>query len=131
MGFVIQYSLWMLQRVEVKDRVNSVALLRVSRYPADDVIEDTDEQGERPEDVVEATDEQLAAWNDIWQIAKQECQSEDDEEKKRTELESKLLEMWMLIVGHNQWCYWIGSVLDGLDLDGFWMDWISVAIAIG
>ena len=37
MGFVIQYSLWMLQRVEVKDRVNSVALLRVSRYPADDV----------------------------------------------------------------------------------------------
>jgi hypothetical protein len=33
-------------------------------------IEDTDEQVERPEDVVEAIDEQLAAWNDIWQIAK-------------------------------------------------------------
>ena len=40
-------------------------------------IEDTDEQAERPEDVVEATDEQLAAWNAIWQIAKQECRSED------------------------------------------------------
>jgi hypothetical protein len=64
-------------------------------------IEDTDEQAERPEDVVEATDEQLAAWNDIWQMAKQECQSEDDEERKQTELKSRLLEMWMLIISHN------------------------------
>jgi hypothetical protein len=64
-------------------------------------IEDTDEQAERPEDVVEVTDEQLAAWNDIWQTAKQECQSEDDEETKRTELKDRLLEMWMLIIGHN------------------------------
>ena len=64
-------------------------------------IEDNDEQTERPEDVVEATDEQLAAWNDIWQIAKQECQGEDDEERIRTELKGRLLEMWMLIIGHN------------------------------
>ncbi|GAB7336620.1 hypothetical protein MBLNU13_g10315t1 [Cladosporium sp. NU13] len=64
-------------------------------------IVDTDEEVERPEDVVEATDEQLAVWNDIWQIAKQECQSEDDEEKKQTELKNRLLEMWMLIIGHN------------------------------
>jgi hypothetical protein len=64
-------------------------------------IEDTDEQAERPKDVIEATDEQLAAWNDIWQIAKQECQSEDDEERKQTELKSRLLEMWMLIISHN------------------------------
>jgi hypothetical protein len=64
-------------------------------------IEDTGEQVERPEDVVIATDEQLAMWNDIWQIAKRECQSEDDEETKRTELKDRLLEMWMLIIGHN------------------------------
>lgn len=38
MDFVIQYSLWVLQGVEAKGRVNSVALLRVLRYPADDVM---------------------------------------------------------------------------------------------
>ena len=64
-------------------------------------IKDTDEQAERPEDVVAATDEQIAAWNDIWQTAKQDCQSEDEEEKKRVELQSRLLEMWMLIIGHD------------------------------
>jgi hypothetical protein len=64
-------------------------------------IEDTDEQAERPEDVVTATDEQLAVWNDIWQIAKQECRCEDDEETKRTELKVRLLEMWMLIISYN------------------------------
>lgn len=64
-------------------------------------IEDTDEQAERPEDVVAATDEQLAVWNDIWQTAKEDCQGEDNKEKKRTELKSRLLEMWMLIISYN------------------------------
>lgn len=63
--------------------------------------EETDEQAERPEDVIKATDEQLAAWDDILQIAKRECQSEDDEERKLTELKDRLLEMWLLVIGHN------------------------------
>jgi hypothetical protein len=37
---VIQYSLWVLQGVEGKGHVNSVALLRVLRYPADDVTKE-------------------------------------------------------------------------------------------
>jgi len=64
-------------------------------------IEETDEQVERPEDVVKATEEQLTAWNDIWQKAKEECQSEDEEDRKQTELKSRLLELWMLIICHN------------------------------
>jgi hypothetical protein len=32
-------------------------------------------------------------WNDIRQIAKKECQSEEDEERKRIELKDRLLEM--------------------------------------
>jgi hypothetical protein len=67
-------------------------------------IEKTDEQAERPEDVVKATDEQLAAWNDIWQIVKEECQSEDEEERKQTELRSRLLKLSMLII-----CYDTGA----------------------
>jgi superfamily II DNA helicase RecQ len=64
-------------------------------------IENTDEQAERPEDVVKATDEQLVAWNDVWQIAKKECQSEEVEERKQKELKDRLLEMWMLIISHD------------------------------
>jgi hypothetical protein len=41
LDFVIQYSLWVLQEVEVRGRVNFVALLRVLRYPADDVVAST------------------------------------------------------------------------------------------
>ena len=63
--------------------------------------ENTEEQVERPEDVVEATDEQLAAWNRIWQVAQRQCQGEDREDEKRTELKAQLLEMWMLIIRHT------------------------------
>lgn len=64
-------------------------------------IEETDEQAERPEDVVKATDEQLVVWNDVWQIARKECQSEEDEERKQNELKDRILEMWMLIISHD------------------------------
>jgi len=31
----------------------------------------------------------------------------------------------------DQWCYWIGLLLNGWDPDGFWMDWIATVGAIG
>lgn len=64
-------------------------------------IEETRDEAQRPKDVVEATDEQLAVWNDIWQIARREGLEESDEEKKQTELKSRLLDMWIQIVCHN------------------------------
>jgi len=30
-----------------------------------------------------------------------------------------------------QWCYWIGFLLDWMDPDSYWMDWMDLTSAIG
>jgi superfamily II DNA helicase RecQ len=53
----------------------------------------------RPEDVIELTAEQLQTWQSIRRLARQRHTSGDGE--RDDGLEDKLLDMWMLLVGHN------------------------------